>query len=110
MPVLGILEVKRAGTIHRRRVIETSVTGPAADLIVPAGGTADLTVTVDTGMARGAQIIGITSITGLPAGIYIQSISIDAAAKTITITLHNPGAADVTVTANSVTIGVIAIN
>lgn len=102
--------VYRIGPLSHRRVVSGSGTGPAQDTTVAAGGTADITITVDTGIKRPAESMGIVSISGLPSGVYIADITVDAANKTVTLTLANPGSSDVTVSANSITVTAIAVN
>lgn len=102
---------RRAGRIHERRVVVEDVAAPGADTVVPTGGTADITVSVaGESPHRDLEYAGVESVAGLPSGVYIAGISFDKTAKTLTLTLFNSTAADVTVTANSLTIRVVSIS
>ena len=111
MTILGKLDKrKKFGSIEERHVFVEDLTGPAADTIVPTGGTANVTFSIAGESPRDIEYAGLESITGLPAGVYIAGISFDKTAKTLTITLYNSTAADVTVTANSLSIRVVSIS
>jgi hypothetical protein len=93
---------------HKRKVWVFDLTGPGADTTVVAGGTANLTFTLTT--EHDLAYAGVESITGLPGGVYIEAVTVDKTAKTVTITVINTGAADVTITANSISVRIVAVS
>ena len=101
--------VKRAA-LAAKRVLDSTATGPASDTTVAAGGTADITFTLPSPFTRPASEIGVKNVTGLPSGVYIAAIAVDPENKTVTLTLANPGASDVTVAANSITLEAVLVN
>lgn len=109
MAVIAVLGKRKTGQTHQRRAFTETATGPAANVTVAAGGTADVVINVAGPVARAAEELAVKSITGLPAGLYISNITVDAANKTITLSVVNPGTSDITVSADSIALEVIGI-
>lgn len=97
--------VKRSLAYQKYKVYLESVTGPAEDTTIAAGGSADISFTVN--VPRDLYAAGVRSISGLPSGVYVSAVSVSG--KNVTLTLVNTGASDVTVAANSITIDVVAL-
>ena len=110
MTVLGVIKSAKYGNIHRRHAIVETLVGPDADVVVAAGGTADLVFDVASETGRDIAYAGVESITGLPAGIVIAGITFNKTAKTLTVTVQNTTGADVTITANSVSVSVVSLS
>ena len=101
MTVIGKV-LRGKGQIHKRRVVVDNL---SASVTVPAGGTATVTFNIATEVPRKIRNAGIESIS-IPSGTYIQSISVDKNAKTLSVTLYNPGASDVS---GTVTVTVVSV-
>lgn len=83
-------------------VLETvSATGPAANVSVAAGGTANVDITI-TSQLSSLMSGAVSRVTGLPTGVAIAGLQV-VDTSTLRIVAYNPTAAAVTVTANSVT-------
>ena len=109
MAVLGKVSRAKYGSIEERHVVVETVTGPASDTTVAAGGTADITFDIAKEVPRDVAYAGVESISGLPADVKIQSISVDKTGKKLTVTVYNAGGTDATISANSVSVVVVAI-
>lgn len=110
MTVLGVIKkYEKYGEIQDRHAIYETKTAPSADTSIAAGGTATITVDIAGEVPREVLYAGLESISGIPAGVVITGISVDKTNKTLSITLKNTGTAAVTVSANSLTLGIVSI-
>jgi len=102
MPVIGQL-IKAMGKVGYK-VKDGAATGPDTDTVVATGAAGDVAISISEPKLYKAAI---AKISGLPAGVVLAGFEISDTA----ITLHcfNPTAADVTVTAGSVSVEYIAI-
>jgi len=108
--VLGVMrEYGRYGEIQRRHVIYDEKTAPSSDTSIAAGDTATITVDIAGEVPRQVDHAGLESISGLPSGVVITGISVDKTGKTLSITLKNTTSSSVTVSANSLTLGIISL-
>jgi len=111
LTVYGIIDPNpKCGSIHRRMAISESKTAPDADTTITAGGTANISISIGGESPRNILYAGVESISGLPTDVYIAGISVDKSAKTLTITLVNTGAADVTISAGSLSLTIVVIS
>lgn len=100
---------ERYGEVQYRHVIYEEKTAPSSDTSIAAGGTATITVDIAGEVPRDVEHAGLESISGLPSGVVITGISVDKTGKTLSITLKNTTTASVTVSANSLTLGIISL-
>ena len=110
MSVLGKMDpTPKAGAIHRRHIVVEDLTGPSSDVVITNGSTGDITIDIAGEVPRTVEYAGVESIDGIPSDVYIAGISFDKSGKKLTISLYNGSGADVTITANSLTIRVVSI-
>jgi len=104
MPIIASL-VKKYGEGVRKVEVLTA-TGPAADVSVGAGATADFSISISPELGTIEEVI-VDRITGLPANILASQI--DFTATSVTLRAVNPTAAAITITAGAITIRVVII-
>jgi len=104
MPVLANLLKPRG--LGKRKLEILEATGPAADVSVTAGAGADVAISISPALGT-VEYAGVIHISGLPTNIGAGDV--EATATSITLHAVNPTAASITVTANSVTVRVLAI-
>ena len=89
-----------------RGLTETTATatGPASDTAVTAGTSATITLSYTTlnGIKKIVDVVGLVSVSGLPDGIAIEGISISTG--NVSLKVRNTTGADITITANSVSV------
>jgi len=111
LTILGKLDTgKKFGSIEERHVYVEDLTGPAADLALAIDAEGDIVFNIASESPRDIQYAGVESITGLPAGIYVVSITFDKTAKTLTVRVVNKTGAAATITANTVTVRVVSVS
>jgi hypothetical protein len=89
------------------KLVTASAKGPASNVSVAAGATANIDLAVSANPASVKELIAIATIIGLPTGLAIAGISFPNT-STVRIVVFNPTSSAVTVTANSVTVTVLA--
>jgi hypothetical protein len=89
------------------KLVTASAVGPASNVNVAAGATANIDLAVSANPASIKELIAIATIAGLPTGLAIAGISFPNT-STVRIVVFNPTSSAVTVTANSVTATVLA--
>jgi len=99
MPVIGNIPRPKSRAV--RKVEVGSATGPAADVSVGAGSTADFSISISP-VLKVVDSLKVTKVSGLPANINVSQI--DFSATSITLRATNPTAAAITITAGSLTV------
>jgi len=89
------------------KLVTASAKGPASDVSVAAGATANIDLAVSANPASIKELIALATVAGLPTGLAIAGISFPNT-STVRIVVFNPTSSAVTVTANSVTVTVLA--
>jgi hypothetical protein len=89
------------------KLVTAGAVGPASDVSVAAGATANIDLAVSANPASIKELIALATVAGLPTGLAIAGISF-IGTSTVRIVVFNPTASAVTVTANSVTATVLA--
>jgi len=89
-----------------RKVEVLTATGPAADVSVGAGATADFDIAISPEL-KPLDSATANKVSGLPANILVSQI--DFSDTAITFRAVNPTAAAITITAKSLTISVEAV-
>jgi len=89
-----------------RKIEVITATGPAADVSVGAGVTANLDISISPELGNVEEVI-VESISGLPDNILANQIGFSTTA--VTLRAVNPTAAAITITANSLTIRAVVI-
>jgi len=92
-----------------------SATGPSADVSVGTGAAANIDVSVS--LSGGAflttpTIVLLTEVSGLPDGVVLAGWSFPSKSTssiTVRLRVYNPTSADITVSADSVTVKIVAI-
>jgi hypothetical protein len=89
------------------KLVTASAVGPASNVSVAAGATANIDLAVSANPASIKELIALATVAGLPTGLAIAGISF-VGTSTVRIAVFNPTASAVTVTVNSVTATVLA--
>jgi hypothetical protein len=89
------------------KLVTASAVGPASDVSVAAGATANIDLAVSANPANVKELVAIATVAGLPTGLAIAGISF-IGTSTVRIVVFNPTTAAVSVAANSVTATVLA--
>jgi len=89
------------------KIVKATATGPATNVAVSAGAAANVDLTVAANPALIKEILALKSVSGLPDGVVLASVSYPSL-TTIRLRVFNPTTTDITVTANSVTAEIIA--
>jgi len=89
------------------KLVTASAKGPASDVSVAAGATANIDLAVSANPASIKELIALATVAGLPTGLAIAGISF-IGTTTVRIVVFNPTAAAVSVAANSVTATILA--
>ena len=89
------------------KVVIATATGPSTTQVVNAGTAANVDLTVAANPASIKEILALKSVSGLPDGIVLVSISYPSL-TTVRIRVFNPTDGNINITANSVTASVIA--
>lgn len=105
--IIGKIDRPNVGSIQKRKALIDLAKGPATDVTIAAGATG--TIELEFSGFREQVAAGISNISGLPAGVYITSITVTVEDGKVTLSLINTGAADVTIASGSVTATVVAI-
>lgn len=84
------------------KILTVSAAGPASAVTVSAGGAANVDLSVGAHEAsRILSILGLKSVSGLPDGAVLQSVSFPNL-STVRLRVFNPTTSDITVSADSV--------
>jgi len=89
------------------KIVTATATGPGSNVVVSAGGAANVDLTVAANPAVIKEIIGLVSISGVVDGVVLEGMSYPNL-STVRLRVFNPTATDKTVTANSVTATILA--
>jgi hypothetical protein len=84
-----------------RKVEVGTATGPASAVSVPAGSTADFTISISSELEN-VDSVKVTKISGLPANVL--AVQVDWSATSVTLRAVNPTASAITIAAGSITI------
>lgn len=113
MSVVGALS-RAEGRRGVPKVYSDSGTGPASDTTIAAGATGniDISISLPAGLFDAPPAVIVREWGNLPAGlevlgVRVESVSVDSV--TIRIAVNNPTSGDITVSAGSVTVGILCI-
>lgn len=110
MTVIGVVrKYSRYGEIQYRHVVYETKTAPDSDTTINATSTGTVTVSIAQEVPRDILYAGLESITGLPGGVYVQSISVDKTNKTLSTILYNTNTVTVTLNAGTLTLNIVSI-
>ena len=88
------------------KIVTVTATGPASTTAVTAGAAADISLAVEDSPHNILEIIAVKRISGLPDGVVLAGWS--ATADAVTLRVFNPTAGNIDVTADSVTVELLA--
>ena len=83
-------------------------TGPSSDVAVGAGAGADVAIPLSPSLSNVSHA-GVIQISGLPNNIGVGNVTVAPDGSSVTLHCVNPTAADITVTADSVTVTVLVV-
>lgn len=88
------------------KLVSISVTGPASDTVISVASAGNVSISISSNYTL-LSVVAVKSVSGLPDGVVLNGISITGT-STVTLKLYNTTGSDATVTANSVTVELLA--